>query len=282
MASDKTAVIKYLFDKFYDPSTGTFSKSVMSLEDVQEAIVACNALDGLKRSARNPANFLKDLVRKKSASTTWPIAISKLRYTGEQRTGSGDSFEFVPFEPNQNEAFPDLFRPNESSLRVALQSVSLPQYARELGRTDEAWLTQTAVNLRVVEHHMATQSDIDVREILHLQMNVKLRATEIDAIYRASLAQEGSRMDAIITCEAKNQSERILVDQITSQVTSAFETMKDVAVVIPLAIRSVSREGIQVIEFDAVHRDDVGKLKKVRYRRDVVYRLIPAVQGISI
>lgn len=281
MASDKTAVIQYLFEKFYDPSVGKFSKTVMSLQDVQEAIVACNSSDGRQRSAKNPANFLKDLVRKKSASKTWPKAISDLRYTGEQRTGSGDSFEFVPFDVGQTEPFPDLFRPTESTLRVALQSVSLPQYARELGRTDEAWLVQTAVNLRVVEHHLATQSSVDVREVLHLQMNVKLRATEIDAIYRASLARGESRMDAIITCEAKNQHERILVDQITSQVTSAFETMKDVAVVVPLAIRAVSKEGIQVIEFDVVHRDDVAELKRVSYRSDVVYTLIPSVKGIS-
>lgn len=279
MASDKTKVIQYLFEKFWDEQSLSLTKHVMTLDDVKDAIRACNALDNLNRSDRNPANFLKDIVRSKNAAKNWPPSVAALGYTGEQRTGGGDSFAFVRLTEGQADIFPDLFRPDEKTERVPLQSVSLPQYAKDLGRTDEAWLIQTAVNLRVIEHHLATKSDLNVQEIIHLQMNVKLRATEIDAVYWASVLHSGALAKAIITCEAKQHKERILVGQITSQVQAAFETT-DAELVIPTAIRSVRTEGIQVIEFEAVHRRDLPSLEVVSFKNDVVYKLVPPVKGI--
>lgn len=279
MTSQKTKVIEYLFDQHWDQSTGSLVKSVMSLDDVADAIRACNKLDGSKRSSKNPANFLKDVVRSRSASQIWPEKLTALRYTGEQRTGAGDSFEFVRFSPGQTEPFPDLFRPSASSRRVPLQSVSIPKLAKDLGRTDEAWLVQTAVNLRVIEHHMATESRVAVEEIMHLQMNVKLRATEIDAIYRALVSDGEMTKNAIITCEAKKHSERILIGQITNQVHAAFSaTAADL--VIPIAIRSVRNEGIQVIEFEQVERESLDALQIVTLSSEVVYSLKPPVKGI--
>lgn len=279
MSSKKTRVIEYLFDKYWDEKTGTLTKQVMSLNDVQEAIHACNAMDGSDLSTRNPANFLKDVVRGRNASSNWPQRIADLRFTGEQRTGEGDSFAFVPYLKDQTEPFPDLFRPNDGTRRIGLQSVTMSLMAKSLGRKDEAWLIQTAVNLRVVEQHMATESDIEVDEIAHLQMNVKLRATEIDAIYLASAKEAGAHKKAIITCEAKKQNERILVGQITSQARAAFETT-DAEMVIPIAIRSVRREGIQLIEFKRILRGEVDSLELVEFSREVVYRLHPPVKGI--
>lgn len=290
--SDKPVVIEYLFDKHWDAAANALIKNVMTLDDVVEAIRACNAIDGLTRSPRNPANFLKDIVRSRNASKIWPGKIATLRYTGEQRTGAGDSFAFVPFEPDQAEPFPDLFRPDNASVRSKLESVSIPLAAKALGRSDEAWLIQTAVKLRVVEQHMATASNLDVQEITHLQMNVKLRATEIDAIYLATMlmatqstVRKGAAKKprearkALITCEAKKHSERILIGQITSQAQAAFE-MTDVDVVIPIAIRSVRHEGIQLIEFEAIERSQASQITRVSYVRDVIYRLEPAVKGI--
>jgi hypothetical protein len=279
MASIKTVVVEYLFNKHWDESTGALRKTVMTLDDVAEAIRACNAADGLERSANNPANFLKDIVRSRNASKIWPTRLSALRISGAQRTGTGDSFAFVDFGPDQAEAFPDLFRPNSRTTEVDLQSVSMPRESKSLGRSDEAWLIQTAVNLRVIEQHMATVSTLDVQEITHLQMTVKLRATEIDAIYSASIGQGKSAQKAIITCEAKKHSERILEDQIISQVIAAFGTT-DATLVVPVAIRSVKNKGIHVVEFEAVSRSELGNFKALALSRDALYKLVPPVKGI--
>ena len=279
MPSDKTAVVEHLFEKYWDENSQSLAKSVMSLDDVADAIRACNRADGLRRSDRNPANFLKDIVRSRNASEIWPERVAGLKFTGRQRTGTGECFEFVPYASDQTVPFPDLFRPNSDTLRIALQSVSLPQAAKALGRRDEAWLIQTAINLRVVEHHLATQSNLDVREITHLQMNVKLRATEIDAVYLAHLNKDDASKKAIVTCEAKNESERILVDQISNQVLAAFQTT-DADMVVPLSIRSVRGVGIQMIEFELVERKDVAVFEGVRFARTAVYELVPPVTGI--
>lgn len=154
--------------------------------------------------ATDPANFLKDIVRRRNASTIWPAEVAALGYTGEQRTGQGDSFEFVPFKPGQTEPFPDLYRPSRETPEFDLQSVSMSLASKSLGRRDEAWLVQTAVNLRIIEQHLATISALQVVQISHLQMTVKLRATEIDSIYLAVLATGET---AIITCEAKREEE---------------------------------------------------------------------------
>lgn len=278
--SDKTKVIEHLFDKYWDEASKALTKDVMTLDDVKEAIRQCNEEDGLSRSDRNPANFLKDVVRSRNASNIWPKRLADLGFTGEQRTGSGDSFAFVPYVAGQAEPFPDLYRPTDKTRRVRLQSVSMSLASKSLGRSDEAWLIQTAVNLRVIEHHLATESDIEVQEVDHLQMNVKLRTTEIDAIYLASVVEDRASKQALITCEAKNQSERILVGQVTSQARAAFETTA-VGMVIPIAIRSIMNEGIQLIEFKKILRKDAEELKVVEYCRDVVYVLVPHVEGIS-
>lgn len=279
MASEKTAVIEYLFEKFWDEKTASLSKSTMSLVDVSDAIRACNKVDGLNRSDKNPANFLKDIVRSKNASKHWPEKIAALGYTGEQRTGQGDSFAFVKYKEGQVEAFPDLFRPTELTVRTPIQSLSLPRAAKELGRSDEAWLIQTVVNLRVVEQHLATQSRLDVVDISHLQMNVKLRATEIDAVYLASIQGPEGVLNALITCEAKKDSERILLGQITSQVSSAFGATS-VDLVVPIAVRSVRGVGVHLIEFESVPRADVDSLEEVRFAQEAIYAFVPPVKGI--
>lgn len=276
MASDKTEVIRSLFEKHWDPVDQRLTKTLMTLEDVAEAIRECNRKDGKARSDKNPANFLKDVVRSRKASEIWPSMIAALRYTGDQRTGAGDSFEFVPYADGQIEPFPDLYRPTAETRHIDLQSVSMSLASKELGRSDEAWLVQTAVKLRVVEQHMATVSALHVHEITHLQMTVKLRATEIDAIYLATIPKITK---ALITCEAKNGSERILTGQIINQVKAAFETT-NASLVIPMAIRSVKGAGIHVIEFNPIEREQAEDFAALELASDALYRLIPQVKGI--
>lgn len=283
MASAKTAVIEHLFFKYWDEKTGLLTKTVMSMEDVRDAIIHCNALPTRVRglSADNLANFLKDVVRKPTASKNWPANVSALGFTGEQRTGEGNSFEFVPLPAGQLAPFLDDHRPTPLTPAERVQSVSLPRAAKRLGRTDEAWLIQTAVNLRIVEQYLATRSKIDVVEVTHLQMTVKLRATEIDAIYLANVMEDGEERIALVTCEAKKHDERILEPQIINQVKAAFQTADlTVDLVIPLAIRSIKGQGIHLVEFEMVRKPDLPTFSALRVAGDATFELVPPVKGI--
>ena len=62
MPSQKTLVVEYLFKKYWDERSSSLTKSLMSLDDVAQAIRECNRSQGTALSDRNPANFLKDLL----------------------------------------------------------------------------------------------------------------------------------------------------------------------------------------------------------------------------
>ena len=251
----------------------------MSMTDVQEAIRHCNKKYGSNLSDRNPANFMKDIVRGQSASRNWPEALKKLRFTAVQRPGAGNVFEFVPYGPGQTEPFPDIFKPDETTPRFRVQSVSMPLAARELGRSDEPWLIQTAVNLRIVETHFSVISEQPIAQLTHLQMSVKLRETEIDALFLATCKTDEGEYRAIVTCEAKQSRERVLEHQIISQVKAAFEETQ-VDVVIPIALRAVRGVGFYVVEFEAVRRADAASLEGLSVSQEAIYELRPPVPGI--
>ncbi|WP_367786124.1 MULTISPECIES: hypothetical protein [unclassified Stenotrophomonas] len=276
MASDKTAVIEYLFNKNWDEATGTLRKSLMSLTDVSDAIRACNLADGKSRSDRNPANFLKDVVRSRSASSIWPKSVSERKFTGVQRTGKGDSFEFVPYKDEQKQAFPDGFRHSTSTKVFDMQTLSIPLASKALGRSDEAWLVQTAVKLGLVEQLLATVSTLNVSQVTHLQMNIKLRAAEIDSLYLLTMENESL---VLATCEAKLQSERLIPDQIIAQVKAAFDAT-DASMVVPMAMRAVKGIGVHVLQFQAVRREDAAQYENLVLEAEAVYRLKPSVKGI--
>jgi hypothetical protein len=67
-----------------------------------------------------------------------------------------------------------------------VSSLHLSRATRQLGRRDEAWLTQMLVKLRVLETHFALHSPRKLESIDHLQMTLKLRSAEIDSLYVAS------------------------------------------------------------------------------------------------
>jgi hypothetical protein len=279
MASEKTAVIEYLFSKYWDAKTKRLHKSIMSMTDVQEAIRHCNQTYGSSLSDRNPANFMKDMVRGQGASKNWPDALKELRFTAVQRPGAGDVFEFISYRPGQTEPFPDSYKPTESTPRFIVQSVSMPLAAKELGRSDEPWLIQTAVNLRIVETHFAVVSKQPVVQLTHLQMSVKLRETEIDALFLAICKTDNADYRAIVTCEAKQSRERILDHQIINQVRAAFgETQVDV--VIPIALRAVREVGFYVVEFAPVRRSNAQSFDELSMAQEAVYELRPPVPGI--
>jgi len=150
--SAKTKVIEHLFMSHWDAASGQLTKTVMTMQDVLQAIEHCNRSFGTNLSRSNPANFMKDIVRGAAPSTHWP---------------QGDVFEFVPYPPGCTEPFADVRRPTDSTIRHKVESASMSLEAKRLGRADEAWSIQTAVKLRIVETHLAIYSQLPVVEVSH-------------------------------------------------------------------------------------------------------------------
>jgi hypothetical protein len=251
----------------------------MSLEDVAQAIRDCNVLHGTKLSDRNPANFMKDLLRGKHASVNWPTTVADLRFTAVQRTGTGDVFEFIRFAADQTEPFTDAFGITDDAPRFPIQSISLPLVSKTLGRKDESWLIQTAINLRVVETHFAVGSDVRMLELSPLQMSIKLRQTEIDALYLGLMEMEQGHRQVIVTCEAKHYKDPLIPQQIINQVQAAFAATS-VPIIIPIGMKAIKDIGFYVTEFQAVSRADAALLTELRRASHALYELRPPVKGI--
>jgi hypothetical protein len=279
--SQKTFVIKRIFDTLYDPVTGTLSRTVVTAQDIEEAKAYCNANLGTSiKLNTNPFNFMKDIVRGKSAAKIWPESVRNIGYVGEQRTGGGNVFEFVPFVQGSALGFDADFRPTESTPRYPVQSLSLPVASKALGRHDESWLLQVSVNLRIIETHFATgdAKQINPAELSHLQMDIKLRKVQIDALFIAHL-NNPERSSALITVEAKQGNQRILAEQIARQVKAAFyATTTDT--VVPTAIAAIRGVGIYVVEFKVVTRDTLSAFNSPEFHRDALFVLQPPVTGI--
>lgn len=279
MASQKTKVIKHLFNKFWDQSSGSLSKTLMSLDDVAEGIRECNKLHGTTLSDRNPANFMKDLLRGANASRNWPQSVANQQFTGIQRTGDGECFEFIPYKLGQTEPFPDAFQVRAAAPEYPIQSISLPLVTKSLGRSDETWLIQTAINLRVIETHFAISPAFPMLEVTHLQMGIKLRSTEIDALFLGKVGDPKKPESVLITCEAKQAKDPLIPSQIINQVQAAFAEA-DVGTVVPIGLRTVKGVGFYLTEFEAIKREDAPTLDELTLASDALYRLYPAVKGI--
>ena len=281
--SKKLPIIAKLFFDNWDEQRQQLTKAIMTFDDVREAITSHNVGKPANErlSLDNPANFMKDVVRGATASLNWPPELHALGYTARQTPGDGNVFEFIPYARGQGEPFPDAFVPSPDTPRYPVQSVSLPLHARRLGRRDEPWLIQTAINLKIIETHFAVASHVPVSQLTHLQMSVKLRRTEIDAIFVATVEPlDGDPFQAIVTCEAKGWRERVLEHQIVNQVRAAFDLM-DTDCVIPMAIRAIENEGMLVVEFESIRREQVMELESLVTAQSALYELKPPVPGIN-
>jgi hypothetical protein len=291
MASDKTVVVERIWQKLKDEGQG---RTVVFFEDVTEAISLCNAADGKNRSVKNPANFMKDLVRKDSASANWPKSLCEQKIGGRQRVGANRVFEFEHYVEGQTEPFPNRYYPSDGMEADCLQSLSLPLASKALGRKDESWLIQVAVSLFLLEQHFATRSSLAIRELVHLQTGVKLANSEIDGLFRAVIEDDGQRKDVLITCEAKQKGERILEHQIVEQVVAAYRSVKAsvppeelaLTYIVPVALKAVGDEGaVYVAEFEpwtpADASTDEEHLKELKLASEGLYRLVPPVPGIG-
>lgn len=303
--SKKTPVIEYLFQEF---QAGKYPDGIVYAQDVLAAISACKADLGVG----NPANFLKDIIRKNTANSNWPASVATAGYFGRQRYGDKRVFQFVPFAPGQTVPYPDHYLPAADTPRYFIQSATVPAVARELGRKEESWLMQVVVALRVIESQLALFSPLRgrLRDVTHLQMSMKTQP-EIDGTFLVSHSSRralrtGRESFALATCEAKGDGERLLEDQIREQVAVAFATSSHLGepridAVKPMAvqIRRVQvnkevRRGIYVVEFQRVSR----KRYEQNYKADpadperlyrmplkavssALYFLSPVVTGIN-
>lgn len=277
--SQKPDVIERIYDTLVDAS-GNLTRTVVTNEDVVEAIAWCRANKQSTLSVKNPANFMKDIIRGQGASKMWPARLQALRIGGRQVTGNGNVFEFVPYEADQTEPFPNRFGYHEGVWRHQVQSISMPLASKELGRDDETYLIQVAVKLTVVETHFALRSPIDVVELNHLQIGIKLRLCEVDAMFAATYRDQnnGELRRMIITAEAKRKNQRILEEQVMQQVRAAFKET-DVDLVVPIAMTAAAT-GIYVAEFKAVRRADLGTFDLLELEAEGLYELTPSVQGV--
>lgn len=282
--SQKTGVIEHLFHQNWDAKAKKLKKSLITMTDVQEAIRHSNKVLGSTLSDRNVANFMKDIVRGGSASNNWPDSLKRLRYTAMQRTGKGDVFEFVKYRTGQTEPFPDLYVPNQKTTRHKIESVSMSLEAKKLGRADEAWSIQTAVNLRIIETHLAIYSKLHVVQVSHLQMSVKLKSTEIDGLFLATCREKDGRLtQTLVTCEVKQSRERILADQIVAQAKAAListHAALGLDLVVPIGLRVIKGLGFHVVEFEPVTREESLTLDELKVASEAVYELEPTVRGI--
>jgi hypothetical protein len=110
-------------------------------------------------------------------------------------------------------------------------------------------------------------------------MGIKLRSTEIDALFLGKAGTEKNPKSVLVTCEAKQAKDPLIPSQIIKQVQAAFAAAK-VETVVPIGLRAVKGVGFYLTEFEAVKRQEASKLEGLQLARDGIYELRPPVRGI--
>lgn len=255
--SEKSYVFERLFKQRYDSATKTVSHPMITQNDVVDAIRALKAEGIVELSERNPANFMKDYLRSPNRNELWPVSIRDAGFTAKQRTGGTQCFEFVAMLAGE-EPFPDDYVPDAGIDEHVAQTLSLPVATREIVRLDEQSLAQIAVKLHLVEHFLASSPKAvgwGVREIIHLQNNVKLNKAEIDVLYQAVVQTAEGLKVGVVTVEVKI-GDPIIAEQIEKQVVSALED-KAFAFCIPMVLKRFKKGEIVAMHMDMVQREAV-------------------------
>lgn len=286
--SEKPPVIERIFAALWDQRTRTLTRTLVMKGDVVKAIEWANRRYGSTLSTENPANFIKDFLRPKNASAAWPDRLKRRGWGAEQLTGNGRCFVFVPYTPGQTEPFPNRYQYHPAVTRHQIQSLSMALATKALGRSDETYLIQVAVKLSVVETHFALEARprLDILELNHLQIGIKLRRCEVDSMYAATYKDpvDGQQKRLIVTVEAKKKGQRIIEEQIVQQVKAAFD-VTDVDLVVPIAMIAVAKTaahqgGIYIAEFEAVKRGDLPLFSRLGTASEAFYEFVPPVKGI--
>jgi len=292
----KTKIIEHIFKARWEPATESLVGPVVTFEDLREAIQKYNASVPPDKRGRieNLYAFFKDFVRNlKSANRNWPRSVLERGYTGQQLTGRPNCFEFVPLLPGHTEAFPEAksgrYPKNPSARRFWLQSLSLPIEMKILGRSDETWLMQVAIQLHLVQTHLAFSSSQKFIHVTHMQTGIKQAGAEIDGLFLGKVEDQAT---AIITMEAKGKSDDILDTQLVKQVQAVLK-MKSIRdgrklltgdaeriIVIPMAMKVIGPQEVYVAEYEAVSYDGPAPTN-VNLVSEAVYELKPAVRGVG-
>jgi len=113
-------------------------------------------------------------------------------------------------------------------------------------------------------------------------MSVKLRRSEIDALFLAVEQMEEGHREVLVTCEAKTGRDDILPAQVLEQVTAVFDQPAITQdVVIPLAMKTVGSSRVYVVEFEAVSRAEIDQTSELNVASAAIYELSPTVPGIG-
>lgn len=303
--SQKKRVIRSLFAARWAKLKAAPDQSiVVTLHEVQEAIERANkAWSKLKvktLSTRNPANFFKDIVRReKSYRSAWPASALKRGYIGMQsKSGKeekdnpkddGPCFEFVKIKSTDPigdlyQKVPKYCRPDDNgAARIfGVQTLELPIEVRRLQREDETFLLQLIVRLRVIETHLGIVSTKKLESLTHLQMGLKLRGAEIDALFLGTMTDEtrASRR-VLVALEAKGKSDDILKSQIEDQAAAVFrlDAFKDgFDLVVPMAAKLVAPSRIYVVEYRFIARDQDAALQQ---ESEAFYEFAPPIDGLG-
>ena len=285
VASKKTQVIEWIFlNRKYDATAGALIDPVVTFNDVGEGNTATAA--GL--DASNRPNFWKDLTRSGAAglNRNWPKSVFEAGFTGADAIGhgSGACFMFVPVPAGQSTAFVDDLVFDDSLPVVRLQSLSMPQATKALGRPGENWQAQVVDRLNVVSSFFALCSPRNVpprsvEEVNFLQTGVKMGRGETDAAFSLH-ADDGQWL---VSAEVKGRREQFHLAQIArasfalGAATVDSAALAAVAGVIPLGIKVVGPSKLWVVEFEPVDDPDA----KLVLVAQGVFELVPPVPGVE-
>jgi len=288
VTSEKTRVIDWLFfNRKFDAKTGVLVEPVVTADDINEGIAATRAR--LKLGG-NRMNFWKDLTRggAKSLNRNWPEKVFASGFTGRDAIGQapGAVFMFLPVAADQKSPFEDDESFDDQLPIIPLQSLSMPQTMKALGRSGENWHAQVADRLNVVSSFFAlcsprNRAPRSVAEVNFLQTGIRMKGGETDAAFRL-LADDGQWL---VSAEVKGKREQFNYAQIARS-SSGLEhsirrkelsTLGDVAGVIPLGIKVIGRSTLWLVEFEPVPHS-TSPLVKVA---EGLFQLVPHVPGIE-
>jgi hypothetical protein len=273
--SKKPAVLEHLFRKRWNEASGEISSPQVTLAEVAQAIREVG--EGL--SDKNPANFVKDIVRSPNRNEHVPAVVVERGYTIKQLIGGDQCFEFVPLPPGQTQAFPTL-EPSSDAIEdvMTLQSLTLPLAARRLAnRKDESWLTQVVASLNVIQTHFARRSGSSLISLELLLTNVKLGGAEVDAVFSGTEEDEQGQRDVLLAVEMKHKTEVLELEQVQRGAAalgrSSAKMLGQDTPVIPMAAKVWDDNLVWVVEFA---RDR----KPLEIESQSLFKFHPAVPGI--
>ena len=294
----KTTIIERIFDKRWNSKTRSLSNDLVTIDDLRKAVDAFDKKVplGLKPfGARyNVYAFFKDFVRRTtSANRNWPESVLRRGYTARQETGGGKSFRFIKLPAGQVTAFsePQAGYPQlQGDRRFKIQSLSLDFETRLVGFWGhESWLMQVAVQLKLIQSHLALFSEHKFVEVVDLQQNIKQGRAEIDGLF---LGRMSSDTPMLITVEAKGRKDDILETQVAAQVIAVMKNKNirknlpaiarnpEDFCILPMAMKVVEDSVLYIAEYEPVKYEPNGSIAGVRLVAESLCEIIPPVEGI--